>query len=228
MKVFAYFEQIPGMKPDLQLLDSWRRSWEHYGWQPEELSREQAFARAPAAAARIVQSPELGRGPCPEGYNYATHLRWCAFAPIGGLIVDYDVINNGFTPAELDRLKAKHDPEAPIFLNACPCCCAVYAEPSAAAKMLARILEHEEFARVAYNPKHPEPWKMFPGELSFVCHDQAIFERFKDDWQYPAQSLVTEFGDGDWRNAPLIHFCNARTRSPRGQMVRMCGLRGLR
>lgn len=225
MKVFAYFEQIPGIQPDLQLLDCWRRTWEHYGWQPEELTRAQATLRSPGAASRILASAELGRGPCPEGYNYATHLRWAAFASIGGLIVDYDVMNNGFTPDDLNRLRERHERERPIFLNACPCCCAVYAEPAAASRMLARILQHEEEARDAASKGAALE---FRGELSFVCHDQAIFERFKDDWQYPEQSYVTEFGVGDWRNAPLIHFCNSRTKSPRGRVVRMSGIRGLR
>lgn len=215
MKVFCYFDEIPGIAPDRLLLDLWRKSWEHFGWETQMLSKADALARNPEACAKIMASEELRRGPCPEGYNLATHLRWAAHP--GGLIIDYDVINNGFRPQDMIALwddAADHlgDVWMPLFLNVVPCCCAVYADPEQVDVLLAAILEHAD------NPDASE------GERTFVCHDQAIFERFADRWAGVPQSLVTEYTLPGWREAPLIHFCNSKTVSPRGRLIEALNL----
>lgn len=186
----------------------WEKSWRHFGWDPHVLGEADALASNPKACAKIMASAELRRGPLPEGYALATHLRWAAHP--GGLIVDYDVLNNGFTADTLMEAIGNSAVSDAVFLNACPCCCAVFARRVATMRMLNSILEHDA--------EHGKP-ASYPGELSFVCHDQAIFERFKDRWHYPQKSYVTEYTRPGWRDAPLIHFANCVTKTPRSQII---------
>lgn len=214
MTVTTYFEKLPGMDADNDLLELWRKSWRNAGWEALVLAQRDAQAANPALCERILNSRELRRGPCPEGYNFACHLRWVAMQAQGGLMVDFDVLNNGFTPDDMRHLVEAEGKSRALFLSGTSCPCAVFATPLRVSEMIEVILIHADQADSgAWQPGG------FAGELSFVAHDQAIFERFGDRWKYLKPPVVVERGGTLWEQAPLIHFCNGATPGPRGKFI---------
>lgn len=205
MKVFCFHRQLPTHNPEFALVEHWRKTWERHGWEPVVLGEKDLNGDS-ETVRMIVGSKELNRGPCPPGYNVATHLRWVALAAVGGgLMVDYDVMNVGFHP---HHLPPPHG-DRPLFLAGSNCPCVVNASTGGADSMIDAIEEH------AANPDGE-----FAGELSFVVHDQAVFERFPERWDYLSPAAVKDYGDPGWQDFPLVHFANRCTLSPRIQTVR--------
>lgn len=220
MRVFTYFDELPGINPDRALLELWRETWARHGWEPVVLCRDDALLADAAAVHLIEESHELRRGPCPDGYNTACHLRWIAHLSHGGLMTDYDVLNNGFSVYDLRQLIGGGRVE-PIFLHANPVPCAVFGRPSSIRSMVNMILYH---ARRVDSGELPVSSFGEHEELSFVAHDQAVFAQHANQFFFPDQPRVIDFGGPGWYTAPLIHFCNSKTLHPRMDTIRATGL----
>ena len=213
MKVFRYHEDLPAISRDNSLQAIWAASWEKHGWSPIIRGRSDIAYEHLDLLRQMELSNELQRGPTPTGYTLACCVRWLAFLNTGGMIVDGDVLNNGFTP---DVLFANIVGDMPLFLSANNCPCAVYATPTGVREMVDTILQHaREVDSGEYDPTS------HPSELNFIAHDQAIFGRYNFFWHYPKSPLVCNYSpdNQEWRNYPLIHFPNDTTPKPRGAFI---------
>jgi len=104
MKVYTYFEKIPGINAGEQAeqLAVWSNSWRMAGWSPVVLSDEIARILY-VEMSRLQSLPSIN----PKGYDLACMKRWFALRAIGGgLMTDYDVVNLGFTPSMLPSTQA--------------------------------------------------------------------------------------------------------------------------
>jgi hypothetical protein len=102
MKVFTYYMPVPGLWSDesqQKLIEVWARSWKKAGWEPVVLNEDSVKTHPNFA----YYKEKLWALPTEYGHDYegACFLRWLAVAHAGGgMMVDYDVINYGFTPAD--------------------------------------------------------------------------------------------------------------------------------
>ncbi|MBV5346171.1 MAG: hypothetical protein JZU63_12005, partial [Rhodoferax sp.] len=101
MTVYTYYEhlkEIPGNDGYSKLLDLFRASWEKHGWTVKCLGIEDATvnkADYDHYISGIDKAPSLHH----DGYRRASYARYLAMLNVGGgLMVDADVMNYGFTP----------------------------------------------------------------------------------------------------------------------------------
>lgn len=117
MRVCTYFEAIPELDTPAQreALGIWQDSWQRHGWTPVLLNEQDA--KKHRLYDEFVEA--IGRLPTANhpAYERACYLRWLAMAQIGGgWMVDYDVVNCGFRPREVEDgigVWQNHNP--------CPC-----------------------------------------------------------------------------------------------------------
>ena len=202
MKVFSYFNQVPGIRPDPLFLELWAKSWAKYGWTPVLYGPKDALEIDADAYNRIVASRELARGPggvFSAGYNAACHARWIAYSKEDCLSVDYDLMNNNFTPEDLQKVIKDQGTSKPIYFMGRMCPCSVYATAEQSRENVRLILQHaEEVDSGKVNPM------TLGGELPIVAHDQAVFARWMDRWNFVDPPLA-------------VKLFSARSKLARGQ-----------
>ena len=88
MNITCFYE--PWNLGDAPLVELWRKLWADQGWTPVVLNMTDAIQHPlfPAVAARILQYPSVNDW----RYESLCYYRWCAYARVGGLCVDYDIL----------------------------------------------------------------------------------------------------------------------------------------
>lgn len=122
-KVFTYYAPVPGLWSEdsqMALIDIWRRSWKKAGWTPVVLTENDARQHP-----RFDFFKEhFWALPTEYGHDYcgACFLRWLAVAQFGGgMLTDYDVINYGWEPREVNPAEMQifcDSPPESIFMGA--------------------------------------------------------------------------------------------------------------
>jgi hypothetical protein len=100
--VHTYYDPVPDIDEGIQQKEIavWRDSWERWGWECRVLGRADVVI-TPDELARLQRLPSVN----PPGYDMACYLRWFAMRNLGGgLMVDYDVVNVGWTPDDAEWL----------------------------------------------------------------------------------------------------------------------------
>jgi hypothetical protein len=101
MRVYTFYEPINAETPGT--MQVWKESWAHHGWEPVVLGVED-FKQHPAWEfydAATDKLPTFNN----RIYERACYRRWMAMGPVGGgLMTDYDVLNRGFIPSDLNNL----------------------------------------------------------------------------------------------------------------------------
>lgn len=131
--VYTYYEEIPQINNDprrkstqQELIDICKTSWEKNGWQLRVLGHKDAQLHTMYEEYdNIIGSlPSVN----PKPYDYHCYMRWLAMATVGGLMIDYDVINIGITPETLEVVIADAEPSKLTVLQwHTPC--TVYGSP---------------------------------------------------------------------------------------------------
>ena len=110
--VYTYYEEIAEINNDpnrkstqQELIDLCKMSWERRGWQFYVLSYKDAQSHPLYKEYhQIIDAlPSVN----PKPYDYHCYMRWLAMTNIGGLMIDYDVINIDITPERLEAIIAK-------------------------------------------------------------------------------------------------------------------------
>lgn len=127
--VVTYYSQIPGhwspAEDEQKLIELWQHSWRKYGWDPIVLTEADVKSHPRYAFFHEIFSAK----PSEYGVAYcnACWLRWLAAAHYSSLrtshtmLVDYDVINHGFEPQEIEPGKLKifcDEPPSSVFMGA--------------------------------------------------------------------------------------------------------------
>lgn len=176
--VYTYHEE---MGSDLRsLLDFWADSWSRNGWTPKILGRADAEIH-PLYESFLSHCQSLPTVNSQE-YEMACYLRWLAFSVVGGgLMVDSDVINHGYSPA---RMRSNN---SVLILDAGRVPCAVSA-------LETKLIVDEIFsadpslAGLEYGKPHMSDMTImmashFPNSCDCVC-----------------------FGSPGWQEADLVHY----------------------
>lgn len=104
MNIYTYFVPVPGIDYDgeMKILQSWRESWQKGGWNPIVLNRPTVMrsSRFPWYDLQIHKNPFMNS----DAYEAACFHRWLAMTEIGGGVhSDYDCMNNGLSPDDLEK-----------------------------------------------------------------------------------------------------------------------------
>jgi hypothetical protein len=177
MNVYTYHQWLQGWGDQSEILELWRSSWERNGWNPvvlDELKASQHPSWMHLNTVKRHQFPSRN----PKGYDLACWHRWFAFAVAGGgMMVDYDVINNGFKPGDLS-------PAEPVIHEQYRVPCCVSADRRGAEQIVSDIMNHGP--------------KVRDGHYS----DMFFFQ----DSAYRHTKDCREFRHDGWERAKLIHF----------------------
>jgi hypothetical protein len=119
MKVFTATTPIQGLSDTPELEQLWRDSWAKHGWEPVVLSPCDDYL-----SARLAGLTTRHRTVNPIEYRSQCITRWVDLSKAGGgLMVDMDVINFGFTP---EMMRGLIEPSNKIIAMDRDCPCAVY------------------------------------------------------------------------------------------------------
>ena len=198
--VKTYYEPLEGRNHAEQewLLGTWADSWRKHGWHPVVINRALAEQHPyfPMFLKAFTDLPSVNG----KDYELACYLRHVAMVQSGGgLLVDYDVINVGFTPEMLPISNLKYPA---IMADKNPCPCGVYGSAQEFDALCSFIAKQGKDAIVT------EGGRPHTSDQHFVQHFAAHFYSYEIIWQY---------GQKGWENAKLIHFssgsCQGRPRS---------------
>lgn len=201
MNVYSYFEPLIGFHED-EVIALWKQSWSRHGWTPVILSEGQA-QQLPFYidfAARAHKFPTIN----PRAYELACYRRWAAMAVTGGLMVDYDVMNYGWTPA---MATAALKPNQLVFLE--------HRVPSGV------LGDRDAFTRAArficdYKPDGDDVCGGRPH-----VSDMTIMQKAWGSDLIHYEPIIRQYNDGDgWEKALLIHYPNAKTCGPKPPKIR--------
>ena len=198
--VRTYYEKLQGRDHAQQewLLATWADSWRKFGWHPvvigPDLAKQHPYYQQFLKA--YTDLPSVNG----KDYELACYIRHVAMVQSGGgLLVDYDVINVGFTPDMLPETNGKYPA---ILADKNPCPCGVYGTAEEYDALCLFMANQGQEAIVI------EGGRLHTSDQHFVQHFAAHFRSYEIIWQY---------GQKGWENAKLIHFssgsCQGRSRS---------------
>ena len=101
MKVYCFYShECEGWCKEAEghMISLWRTSWSRWGWDPIVLGMNQARAHPRFEELRVVAEamPTYNT----RSYCVVNLVRHCAIPNNGDLLVDYDILNNGWRPAD--------------------------------------------------------------------------------------------------------------------------------
>jgi len=115
MNIYTYYEDIhiTEIIPQSKLIDLWKYSWEKNGFNPIVLSISDVITH-PLYDKFIEDIQNIHAnisGHTISKYGLSCYRRWLAYANLNNndifYVSDYDVINNGFKPTNLQKTKDK-------------------------------------------------------------------------------------------------------------------------
>lgn len=200
MKVFTYYQWVPGLWPDSDmraLLDVWSRSWAKAGWEPVVLDENSVRSHPRYDFFR----EHFWSKPAEYGHDYcgACFLRYLAVAHAGGgLMVDMDCINYGWEPREVTPGKmilfCDHPPEG-VFCGT-----------------LLGSAQHFLDMSEIFAAWTPDEHDFNHSAGMMHCDDLSLIKRMFETKTYPKPEwLVTEAGCSlfdylSWRTSKLVHY----------------------
>lgn len=188
-EVYTYFENI-NRPNELELIQEWKASWIKHGWNPIVLG-DGDFQNARGTKQfmdRISKLPTINS----KEYEAACYKRWLAMSLHGGLMVDYDVLNYGFTP---DKAIKNHG-SLVFYEDKIPS--AVLGSARQFKLMVEAIESYKPCGEDSINGK-PHVSDMF------------IVQRLWDVSKFKHEPVMKQFGEEGWQSALLVHYPNART-----------------
>jgi hypothetical protein len=190
--VYAYYEDL-NRPEENKIIDLWRKSWEANGWSVMLMgdADTQHYPGHTSFLRSVSTLPSVN----PQGYDLACYKRWMAMVTFGGgLMVDYDVMNYGFTPEMTGKIK---DENALIFLDGrVPC--AVLGE-----KRLFKFA-CEYIKNYMVLPNDTEAGKPH-------VSDMMMFMTMGEVPWIKSHRLVKEYKKEGWESALLVHYCASKT-----------------
>ena len=192
--VYTFYHRVKQLGPADALIDMWKRSWKAQGWEPVVLGLDDA-KKHPLYEAFVAGIKDKAKSVNPGDYDLMCWVRWLAFHGVGGgLMTDYDVINRNFKNEDLTHTDVvvydgtkKVEPFNDLVvyeISKVPCC--VGASPDGAKAIVDGI-----HSMPKNNGNHYSDMYWFTEQ------------------PFNVNPLVVEFGDKNWTNAKLVHFCNS-------------------
>lgn len=200
MNVYTFHNAVPGieLRERYTMLKIWQQSWIKRGWKPIILTPIDALQRSdyPKYFDKFFSFPTIN----PKEYEIACFIRWIAvleaakFTNQPSLMVDYDVLNNGFYPEDLT---IQPFARLPVSLCRGGCPCALFGFIAQFENLIKEFVDYKPLLQDNINGR------------SHVS-DQTIFAKICID--SPLQDLTRSLGEEGFEQAKLWHFnCAATT-----------------
>jgi hypothetical protein len=183
-KVYTYYAKVDELVDQKQheMLEIWKQSWSAHGWEPVVIGPRDAEEHPWHS---FIQSLFAGFPTTnPKAYELACWMRWVAMSLCGGMMVDYDVLNFGFTP---DMLPANPGNYASILADNNPCPCAVHGTSK----------QYDNTARLFLEHKPVEGQHI--SDQNLIQQEAAKFRPYIFD-------LCPEYTAKGWKTAKMVHF----------------------
>jgi hypothetical protein len=203
--VVTYYDPVENLwthESQIKLIDVWRRSWEKAGWTATVLS--QGNVKCHPRFHFFNDHCQAKPTEYPRVYTVACFMRWLAAAHFGNqhgrdvMMTDYDVINYGFPPQEIENDEMtifKDSPPPRLFMGS------VLGSPQHFTDIMelfvaAKPCELDFIPRI--NMHHQD-------DLSLLLRMFETDSISKPDW------LVVKPGCGlfphpSWQTSPLVHY----------------------
>ena len=186
MKAYTFFTAIPGVDQafERRLMVEWEKNWKAHGFEPIVLSQNDV-RRSPHwfTGTALFRSLKGGRL---DGRSLACFQRWLAYDAVARhhnstptLMMDYDVRNNGFTPADVSK-------EAVMFYDSGHLPSVVSTALGGSQQLVQTVLGTVKIAKEAF------------------IEDSVMFQRNRK--HYKAIDVVKDAGAPGWQEAKLIHY----------------------
>lgn len=187
MTVHTYFECLDAQDGTEGLLELFTRSWERQGWSVRVLTRLDVI-RHPDYEQYLAAISRIPTANRPD-FEVLCFLRYLAMLQAGGgLMVDMDVINYGFTPDMLPRGR-----DYTIQQGSGP------------------FGSQYFYGWLCYEFSHWERTRVPPWTVNGVDHwsDMVFLSA-----SVPTIGVCLTCGQGDWQSLPLTHFSNGSLYRP--------------
>lgn len=198
MNVYTYFLHINDAA--LPVIALWKESWSAHGWNPVVLGPDD-FKKYHSAEEYHKSISALPTINMPE-YEHSCYHRWAVMQAVGGgLLVDYDVMNYGFKPADLPETGSgilmldRNSPSvvlgtAEAFQNACDA--------------------FQNYSITDQDNINGRPHTSDMHIANKLCGG-SVFKR---------KVVCEEYRDFGWDSAPLVHFASFKCRGRKQDEIR--------
>jgi hypothetical protein len=180
---------LPDQEP---LIELWKQSWSKHGWTPVVLNTQSANPGSDRFRAAFAQLPSGNIG----NYEELCFLRWVAMERQGaGWLSDYDVMNYGYTPDDANAASARWSEPLVVCDGHVPAL--VYGNRAGYRNAVWDFLS-------VHVPDVVERANGRPHVSDMVLISKGVLKHWR------SVDLLREYGEGDWRECPLIHYAAAR------------------
>jgi hypothetical protein len=190
MKIYTYHEDLSSAFDDPELMALSKESFRRQGFEMVVLGVEHAMTHP--LFKKISETPALYMNGNVSHYLQACYRRYMAVSEIAKnntdpmVMVDYDVINYGFTPEML--------PKATNLML-------MMADSPVPGMMIGNKDAYERILEV-FNQYADSPVPV-PGGLT---HDQGLLSWHSDTWHGHKAKVLVEYPTEGWKKAPLVHY----------------------
>lgn len=192
-------------KDSLELIELWKKSWSDHGWNPIVLSLEDAkqHPRYNEIDLKDYSSNLYKNALNGPQYLELCYSRWFAYGCSDGGWSDYDVMNYGFTPDDMESL-ISGDPEFIDNIGSCG-----FASLNGYNKIIDRFIDVYKNDQVLIDYLSLLKKRNQRIDIS----DMHIHRADSSPIKFPDRSLNgkvcnQEFSSNEWKKSPLVHFHN--------------------
>lgn len=210
-----YLRDVKGFE-EPELLEYGVDSWKRRGFEVRILRPTDAEKHPLCGLLRDNVSINYGQKPSRHGINLAAFERWCAFSVAAGtdgaLLMEYDVINYRFSPADLATLLEKHTASNMLCLAKPgfgwdesqkihpPVPCYGTREQIDRFVEFCTFYDHESMDEMEWRGRHGH------SPLDMQVDDQLLFSLRVPDL-HTDRAITPLYGPtSGWHRAPLVHF----------------------
>lgn len=200
--VHTYFEEM-GRPKELEILQLWEQSWKKHGWYPVVMNAQE-IVHVPGWKKCVRDFEALPTINTPA-YELACYKRWLAIASRGGgLMVDYDVMNYGWTP---DMAEDQKRPDALTFFEE---------------RVPSVVIGEKPWYKMAIDYMRnyqPLPDDKINGQPH--TSDMCILQRVWGTPWIKYQPVVVQYRNPGWEKALLVHYCNSQTNGNKVEAIKL-------
>lgn len=202
MKVSCFYEPIGSVSKDiLEIQKLWKHSWAKYDWEPVVVGINEAKKHPEYeffSNLKLINFSINGK----ENTRLC-YTRWLAYQISGGFWCDYDVMNYGFSPNDLNFSNYQ---ENPVFLSGAGSC--GYATEAGYKKIIDTYIEASS--------------RDFDFLKNFVqgndINDMTIM-RFSHSHDWYIEGFCQDYTRDFWEKSKLVHFAHEYTTHPRSALI---------
>jgi len=228
-KVYIYRQKLNDFY-EPELVELCEKSWEKWGWEvvqtgPQDAQKHHKFDEINANRASLT------RGKAHPDRNMVSYYKWLAFDTAlnktdmyFGLALDFDIINYGFRPQDLDRLIIKFllkgrdlgrvailgeygysFDSAPYLRPPTP----VVSTGFMAKKVIQAFCDYKDGSQEAHKAKRKRPNSaLMQGVDEQSIFNDYLWDSFVDHIPCCPMYNSTKFESAPWRQAKLVHYTN--------------------